>query len=155
MQPFPEKMMEIGMIAAGVVGLLILIAPTFGLKPKATVDGWCFPVKPTCLLLYYLVLTGGIGAVAYGGARLLASGTPNWIGWACFGIGFFLVPVVLADWPEPLILDGQGLLEQWMRLYPHPLAGTQACAAIPHSLRPRGRDPWGRRQGTGGRRYRV
>ena len=25
--------------------------------------------------------------------------------------GFFLVPLVLADWPEPLILDGQGLLE--------------------------------------------
>ena len=39
MQPFPEKMIEIGMIVAGVVGLLILIAPNFGLKPKATVDG--------------------------------------------------------------------------------------------------------------------
>jgi hypothetical protein len=111
MQPFPEKMMEIGMIAAGVVGLLILIAPNFGLKPKETVDGWCFPVKPTCLLLYYLALTGGIGAVAYGAVRLLSTGTSDWIGWACFGIGFFLVPVVLADWPEPLILDGQGLIE--------------------------------------------
>jgi hypothetical protein len=51
------------------------------------------------------------GWLAYGASRLLASSTSNWIGWACFGIGFFLVPVVLADWPEPLILDGQGLLE--------------------------------------------
>jgi len=106
MQPFPEKMIEIGMIVAGVVGLLILIAPNFGLKPKPTVDGWRFPVKPTCLLLYYLALTGGIGAVAFGAAQLLASGTSSWIGWACFGFGFFLVPVSLADWPEPLILDG-------------------------------------------------
>ncbi len=112
MQPFPEKMIEIGMIVAGVVGLLILIAPNFGLKPKPTVDGWRFPVKPTCLLLYYLALTGGIGAVAFGATQLLASGTSNWIGWACFGFGFFLVPVALADWPEPLILDGQGLLER-------------------------------------------
>ncbi len=70
MQPFPEKMMEIGMIVAGAVGLLILIAPNFGLKPKATVDGWRFPVKPTCLLLYYLALTGGIGAVAFGATQL-------------------------------------------------------------------------------------
>jgi hypothetical protein len=110
-QPFPEKIIEIGMMVAGAVGLLILIAPNFGLKPKPTVDGWRFPVKPTCLLLYYLALTGGIGAVAFGAMQLLASGTSNWIGWACFGFGFFLVPVALADWPEPLILDGQGLLE--------------------------------------------
>jgi hypothetical protein len=27
-QPFPEKVIEIGMIVAGAVGLLILIAPT-------------------------------------------------------------------------------------------------------------------------------
>ena len=86
MQLLPEKMMEIGMVAAGVVGLLILIAPNFGLKPKETVDGWCFPVKPTCLLLYYLALTSGIGAVGYGATRLLASGTSDWIGWACFGL---------------------------------------------------------------------
>jgi hypothetical protein len=111
-QPFPEKMIEIGMIVAGAVGLLILIAPSFGLKPRPTVDGWRFPVKPTCLLLYYLALTGGIGAVAFGATQLLASGTSSWIGWACFGFGFFLVPVSLADWPEPLILDGQGLLER-------------------------------------------
>jgi hypothetical protein len=111
MQPFPEKMIEIGMIVAGAVGLLILIAPNFGLKPKATVDGWRFPVKPTCLLLYYLALAAGLGAVAFGAARLLAYDSPSWVGWACFGFGFFLVPVVLADWPEPLILDRQGLLE--------------------------------------------
>jgi hypothetical protein len=101
-----------GMIAAGAVGLLILIAPNLGLKPKPTTDGWRFPVKPTCLLLYYLALSGGIGAVAFGATQLLASGTSNWIGWVCFGFGFFLVPVTLGDWPEPLILDGQGLLER-------------------------------------------
>ena len=67
MQPFPEKIIEIGMVVAGAVGLLILIAPKFGVKPKATVDGWRFPVKPTCLMLYYLGLAGGIAAVAFGG----------------------------------------------------------------------------------------
>ena len=111
MQPFPQRMIEIGMIVAGAVGLLVLIAPNFGLKPKPTVDGWRFPVKPTCLLLYYLALAGSIGAVAFGAAQLLALGSSDWIGWASFGFGFFLVPVVLADWPEPLILDRQGLLE--------------------------------------------
>jgi hypothetical protein len=111
MQPLPEKLIEAGILAAGVIGLLILIAPNFGLKPKATVDGWQFPVKPTCLLLYYLALSGGIGAVAFGAAQLLASTTFSWIAWAAFGFGFFFVPLVLADWPEPLILDGQGLLE--------------------------------------------
>ena len=104
-------MIEIGMLVAGAVALLILIAPNFGLKPKPTVDGWRFPVKPTCLLLYYLSLAGGIGAVAFGASQLLASGTPSWVGWSSFGFGFFLVPLVLGDWPEPLILDGQGLLE--------------------------------------------
>ena len=111
MQPFPERLIEIGMLVAGVVGLLILIAPTFGLKPKATVDGWLFPVKPTCLLLYYLALSGGVGAVAFGSAQLLATGTSNWIAWLGFAFGFFLVPLVLADWPEAIILDGQGMLE--------------------------------------------
>ena len=83
MQPFPERLIEIGMIVAGVIGLLILIAPNFGLKPKPTVDGWRFPVKPTCLLLYYLALGGGMGAVAFSAAQLLASGTSNWQrGWA-------------------------------------------------------------------------
>src|ERR1700733_7130116 len=112
MQPFPEKMIEIGMVAAGVVGLLILIAPNFGLKPKPTVDGWRFPVKPTCLLLYYLALGGGMGAVGLSAAQMLISGATHWFAWVGFGFGFLLVPLVLADWPEPLILDGQGLLER-------------------------------------------
>jgi hypothetical protein len=105
---------EVGVIvaaAATVVGLLILIAPNFGLKPKPTVDGWRFPVKPTCLLLYYLALVGGMGVVGLSAAHMLASGTTHWFAWLGFGFGFFLVPLVLADWPEPLILDGQGLLE--------------------------------------------
>jgi hypothetical protein len=110
-QPSPERLIEIGMFIAGLVGLLILIAPNFGLKPKRTVDGWRFPVKPTCLLLYYLALGGGMGAVAFSAAQLLASGTSNWAAWVGFAFGFFLVPLVLGDWPEPLILDGQGLLE--------------------------------------------
>jgi hypothetical protein len=99
------------MIVAAVVGLLILIAPNFGLKPKATVDGWRFPVKPTCLLLYYLALVGGMGAVGLSAAQMLASGATHWFAWLGFGFGFFLVPLVLADWPEPLILDGLGLFE--------------------------------------------
>src|ERR1700683_3529271 len=99
-QPFPEKVIEIGMIVAGAVGLLILIAPNFGLKPKPTVDGWRFPVKPTCLLLYYLALTGGIGAVAFGAAQLLASGTSSWIGWACLRFGIFPGETNL---PSPLL----------------------------------------------------
>ncbi len=111
MQPFPEKLIEFGMIVAGCIGLLILIAPNFGLKPKQTEDGWRFPVKPTCQLLYYLALVGGMSAVAFSAAQLLASGTSNWLAWTGFGFGFFLVPLVLADWPEPLILDRQGLLE--------------------------------------------
>ena len=114
MQPFPQRLIEvgmIGMIVAAVIGLLILIAPNFGLKPKQTVDGWRFPVKPTCLLLYYLALGGGMVAVGFSAAQLLASGSSNWVAWLGFGFGFFLVPVVLFDWPEPLILDGQGLLE--------------------------------------------
>lgn len=111
MQPFPERLFEIGTIAAGLIGLLILIAPTFGSRPKATGDGWRFPVKPTCLLLYYLALAAGMGIVAFCGAQLLGSATFNWLAWAGFAFGFFLVPLVLADWPEPLILDGQGLLE--------------------------------------------
>lgn len=110
-QPFPERLIEIVMLVAGVVGLLILIAPNFGLKPKPTRDGWRFPVKPTCLLLYYLALSGGMGAVAFGAAQLLSPSAWHWIGWAGFSFGFLLVPLVLADWPEEIILDGQGLLE--------------------------------------------
>jgi hypothetical protein len=111
MVPFPEKTIEIGMLVAGAVGLLVLIAPTFGVKPKATADGWRFPVKPTCLLLYYLALAGGMACVAFGADRLLTVGSSNAIGWCCFGFGFLLVPVILLDWPEALILDRQGLHE--------------------------------------------
>src|ERR1700749_4974394 len=111
MPPFPPRVLEIGMIVAAVIGLLILIAPNFGLKPKATVDGWRFPVKPTCLLLYYLVLVGGMSAVGLSAAHMLASGTTHSFAWLAFGFGFFLFPRVRADWPEPLILDGQGLVE--------------------------------------------
>jgi hypothetical protein len=111
MQPFPERLVEIGIAVASVVGLLILIAPTFGVKPKATVDGWRFPVKPTCLLLYYLALCGGMAAVAFSSSHLLAHGVSNRLAWAGFAFGFLLVPLVLADWPEPLVLDGRGLLE--------------------------------------------
>src|SRR5271156_1583285 len=111
MHSFPLRVIEAGMIVGAVMGLLILIAPNFGLKPKPTVDGWRFPVKPTCLLLYYLVLGGGMGAVAFSAAQLLTSATSNWAAWVGFGFGFILVPLVLGDWPEPLILDGQGLLE--------------------------------------------
>jgi hypothetical protein len=111
MHLFPLRVIEIGMAVGAVIGLLILIAPNFGLKPKPTVDGWRFPVKPTCLLLYYLALVGGMGAVAFSAAQMLTSGTSNWIAWVGFGFGFFLVPLALVDWPEPLILDRQGLLE--------------------------------------------
>jgi hypothetical protein len=111
MHLFPLRVIEAGVIVGAVIGPLILIAPNFGLKPKATVDGWRFPVKPTCLLLYYLALVGGMGAVGLSAAQMLASGIAHWFAWLGFGFGFFLVPLVLADWPEPLILDGLGLLE--------------------------------------------
>ncbi len=111
MVPFPEKTIEIGLLVAGAVGLLVLIAPTFGIKPKATVDGWRFPVKPTCLLLYYLAIAGGMAAVAFGAEQLLTLGRANAIGWCSFVFGFLLVPLILLDWPEPLILDRQGLHE--------------------------------------------
>jgi hypothetical protein len=109
--PSPERLLEIGMATAGVIGLLILIAPNFGRKPKPTVDGWSFPVKPTCLLLYYLALGGGMGLVGFSATQLLAAGGSHWLAWAGFVFGFFVVPIVLADWPEPLILDRQGLFE--------------------------------------------
>src|ERR1700749_513294 len=111
MPPFPPRVLEIGMIVAAVIGLLILIAPNFGVKPKATADGWRFPVKPTCLLLYYLALGGGMGAVAVSSSHLLAYGVSSRLAWAGFAFGFLLVPLVLADWPEALVLDGQGMLE--------------------------------------------
>ena len=94
MQPFPERLFAIGMIAAGLIALLILVAPTFGLRPKATVDGWRFPVKPTCLLLYYLALAAGIGVVAFCAAQLLASPTSKWPAWVGFAFGF--LPALVA-----------------------------------------------------------
>jgi len=111
MHPFPERLIEGGMVAAGAIVLLILIAPNFGRKPTPTADGWRFPVKPTCLLLYALALCGGIAAVAYSASQLLTKGPSDWTGWVGFGFGFLLVPLVLADWPEPLILDAEGLVE--------------------------------------------
>jgi hypothetical protein len=111
MQPFPERLIDIVMIVAGAIGVLILIAPTFGLKPKQTVDGWRFPVKPTCLLLYYLALAAGMGAVGVSALLLLTYGPSVWFAWVVFAFGFLLVPLVLADWPEPLIVNGLGLLE--------------------------------------------
>jgi hypothetical protein len=111
MQPFPPRLFEIGLAIAGAVGLLILIAPNLGVKPKPTADGWRFPVKPTCLLLYCLTLCGGIGAVAFSSSHLLVYGVSNPLAWAGFAFGFLLVPLALADWPEPLVLDAQGLHE--------------------------------------------
>jgi hypothetical protein len=111
MQALPEKLIEIGMVIAAIIGALILIAPNFGIKPKQLVDGWRFPVKPTCLLLYYLALGAGIAAVGFSASLLLVYGAAIWFAWVVFAFGFALVPFVLADWPEPLILDGQGLLE--------------------------------------------
>ena len=111
MLPFAQKTIEVSMLVAGALGLLVLIAPTFGVKPKATADGWRFPVKPTCLLLYYLGLAGGIAAVAFGAQQLLTAGTSNLAAWGSFLFGFLLVPLILADWPEALILDRRGLLE--------------------------------------------
>ena len=119
----PRETIEIDLIIAGLAGLLILIAPN---RPEAerTVDGRRFPVKPTCPLLYYLVLGGGMGAVAFSAVQLLASGTSNWAAGAGFGFG--LHPGSARYWAtgRPPILDGQGLLEgrcassriRWQRL---------------------------------------
>ena len=52
-----------------------------------------------------------MASVGFSAKYLLVSGTYNWLAWIGFGFGFLLVPLALADWPEPLILDGQGLLE--------------------------------------------
>lgn len=111
MQPSPERLIEAGVAVAGIAGSLILVAPKFGLKPKQTPDGWRFPVKLTCHLLYYLSLIVGIAAVAFSARWLLTLGTANCLLWGGFAFGFFLVLTVLADWPEPLILDRHGLHE--------------------------------------------
>ena len=100
---------EIGMIGSGALGLLIVLAPAFGRKPKQTEDGWQFPVKFTCLIMYQLGFAAGICSVAYAGHRLLTSAASNRGGWACFAFGFALVLLVLSNWPAPLIFDRDGV----------------------------------------------
>ncbi|HEY4049495.1 MAG TPA: hypothetical protein VGM27_21745 [Acidobacteriaceae bacterium] len=112
MQSSSAQWVEIGMMAAGAFGLLILLAPGFGSKPKQTADGWCFPVKFSYLLFYWLSFAAGIGAVAFAGRRLLALGASSRLGWACFAFGFALVLSVLSKWPQPLIFDQDGLLRR-------------------------------------------
>ena len=103
---------EISMMACGGLGLLVLLAPALGCKPKQTGDVWLFPVKLSCLLLYWIGFAAGICSVAYAGRRLLASAASNWGGWACFAFGFALVLLVLSNWPQPLIFDADGVLER-------------------------------------------
>jgi hypothetical protein len=112
MHPSSATFIEIGMVVAGALGLIILVAPTFGLKPRQTAEGWQFPVKLSCLLAYCLGFAGGLGAVLFGARQLFASGISYWGGWVSFSFGFALVLLVLADWPEPLIFDQDGLLER-------------------------------------------
>jgi hypothetical protein len=112
MQLSGAKLIEISMVAAGALGLLLLLAPGFGQKSKQTAEGWQFPVKWTCLLLYWLGFSAGIGSVVFAGHRLLLLGAANWVGWAGFAFGFALVLFVLSGWPEPLIFDQEGLLER-------------------------------------------
>ncbi len=100
------------MVASSALGLLVLPAPAFGRKPKQSEDVWQFPVKLSCLLMYWLGFAAGICAVAYAGRRLLVSAASNWGGWACFTFGFALVLLVLSNWPGALILDQEGLLKQ-------------------------------------------
>jgi len=52
-----------------------------------------------------------MGAVAFSSSQLLAYGVSNRLAWAGFAFGFLLVPLVLADWPEALVLDPRGLVE--------------------------------------------
>jgi hypothetical protein len=111
MQPSSGNLIEIGMVVAGALGLIILLAPAFGRKPRQTADGWQFPVKVGCLLLYWLGFAGGLGVVAFGARQLFAS-VSSWGGWASFAFGSALVLLVLADWPAPLIFDRDGLLER-------------------------------------------
>jgi hypothetical protein len=112
MQSFSAQWVEIGMVAAGALGLIVVLAPSLGEKPKRTRDGWQFPVKFSYLLLFWSGFAAGIGSVTFAGERLLAFGAANRFGWLCFSIGFALVLLVLAKWPEPLTFDCEGLLEQ-------------------------------------------
>ncbi len=112
MTSLPQRVIEAAMIVVGAAGLLILIAPNFGRKPKATPDGWQFRVKPTCLLLYVFGFILGAGGVAFASRQLLCLAAPSWPYWVCFGFGAVLTLLVLADWPAPLVLDRQGLVER-------------------------------------------
>lgn len=112
MQLSSANLIAIGMIVAGGLALLVLLAPALGRKPRQTAEGWQFPVKLSCLLLYWLGFAGGLGAVGFGARQLFAFGMSHWSSWASFAFGFALVLLVLADWPEPLIFDKDGLLER-------------------------------------------
>lgn len=103
---------EIGMVASGAIGLFVLLAPALGRRPRQTAEGWQFPVKFSCLFLYWLGLASGLGAVIFSVRSLFSTGVSSWGGWVGFAFGFTLVLLVLADWPEPLIFDREGLLER-------------------------------------------
>lgn len=112
MQPSGAAWIEIGMVASGALGLLVLLAPALGGKPKQTGQGWLFPVKLTCLLAYCAGLALGLGAVAYGGYTLLAFANSNWGGWASFAFGFVSVLLVVSRRPASLLFDQDGLLKR-------------------------------------------
>ena len=112
MQPYGAAWIGIGMVASGSLGLLVLLAPALGGKPKQTGEGWLFPVKFTSLLASWAGFAIGLGAVAYGGYSLLASVNSNWGGWASFAFGFVLVLLVVSRWPAPLLFDQSGLLKR-------------------------------------------
>lgn len=111
MLPFGAQPLDFSLAAAGALALLAVVR-SLHRKPKQTPEGRQFPVRIPCLLFYSLGLVAGLGGVAYAGRRLLTAGVSQWSGWICFGLGFTLVLLVLSEWPEPLILDGHGLLER-------------------------------------------
>lgn len=110
MQVSGAAWIEMGMVAAGTLGLLVLLAPPLGCKPRQTEQGWLFPVKLTCLLAFWAGFALGLGTVAYAGHSLLAS--TNWGGWASFTFGFVLVLLVVSHWPAPLLFTPSGVLKQ-------------------------------------------
>jgi hypothetical protein len=100
------------MVIGGTLGLAVLLAPSLGQKPKQTAEGWQFPVKLTCQLIYWLGFACGIAAVVFDARTLLASGVTHWGGWAGFAFGITLVLLVLSDWPQPLVFDKTGVGER-------------------------------------------